>query len=382
MAKFFLVTLISCALQLTFTPAFAVNEPARPPKVDPELHFCDAPAPDDFQVANIGSDFVSLAWVPAWVGAVHTLEISIEDSDNWVTLMINYNVPGASFTLYNLDPGYYRARIVTNCSTGETSSNLSEVQFEFKIIDLSTAGRIPMNPVSVDDCEKIDYLNHEWVGFEVTEIETGVSNLFEFTYTEGENPVLKRVSYNHPIVAVDNSGKFPTNDAPILKTPSPIRVDDIPQWNPDNVINIGYVICLDNFSASPTITLCKDEDNPFLDWKPEYSFTALTAEDIVSDAPNSGSTDKSIRDTIDFVKIKAQTPFKESLNVFFPQILLDGSKTTIQLFNTNGQMIMLYNFDLNISQISLPTASLQPGIYILQVETNFGVQNLRIVKSH
>jgi len=381
MAKFFLVTLISCTLQLTFTPAFAVNEPARPPKVDPELHFCDAPAPDDFHVANIGSDFVSLAWVPAWVGAVHTLEISIEDSGNWDVLFVNYDVPDALYTLHNLEPGYYRARIATNCSTGETSSILSEVLFRFKIIDLLTAGRIPKNPVMVADCENIDYLNHEWVGFEVTEDETGISNLFEFTYTYGEIPVLKRVSYNHPIVAVDSDGKYPSIEDPFLKAYVPFRMDHFNEWDPNIVINIGYVICRDNFSATPTITLCKDEDNPILEWKPEYSFTALTAEDIVSDAPNSGSIDKSVRSVVDIVKFKAQSPFNESLNVFIPQVLSDHSKATIRLLNSNGQMTMFYNLDLNTSLISLPTASLFPGVYILQIETNLDVQFLKIVKS-
>ncbi|MFN0175599.1 MAG: T9SS type A sorting domain-containing protein [Saprospiraceae bacterium] len=213
----------------------------------------------------------------------------------------------------------------------------------------------------------------------MTEINTGVSNLFEFTYTDGEDPAIKRVLYNHPIVAVDIDGKFPSNDEPLVETPSPFRMDHV--LGPDNVINIGYVICLDNFSASPTITLCKDENNPILDWKPEYSFTALTAEDVIIDAPNSGSTDKSIRSVTYFGKFKAQSPFRESLNIFIPQIPSGRSMATIRLLNPNGQMIMFYNLDLNTAQISLPAASLLPGIYILQIETDLDVQFLKIVKS-
>jgi len=114
---------------------------------------------------------------------------------------------------------------------------------------------------------------------------------------------------------------------------------------------------------------------------PVYSFAALTAEDIISDAPNSGSTDKSIRSAIDYVKIKAQSPFKESLNIFIPQIISGCSKATIRLLNTNGQMVMLFNLDLNISQISLPAASLLRGVCILQIETDCDVQILKIVKS-
>jgi hypothetical protein len=382
MANFFPNFFLVATLQLTFTTVYAFNGQDSFEKSTVQFDYCDAQAPDNFQVVSIGSDLVSLGWIPAWPGAIQTLELSVENSGNWVPIFSENNVLGASYTLNELNPGYYKAKIRTNCPSGEASSLYSEVLFDFKIIDLSTAGRIPKDPVVVEDCENIDYLKHEWVGFKVTKIATGLSNIFEFKFIEGQGPSIKRVLYDSPIVAVNYNGIFPTSAVPNIKAFTPFRMDDKNAENPDDLINIGFVLCFEPYLSIPIITLCKDENNPIVSWKPEYSFAAMTAESVTTDyPPNSSVTDKTVQNALIYDKIKVQSPFKESLNIFFPQIFSEGSMAKIRLFNTNGQRILSFSFDLNSSQISIPISSILPGIYILQIETDFEVQVFKVEKS-
>lgn len=107
----------------------------------------------------------------------------------------------------------------------------------------------------------------------------------------------------------------------------------------------------------------------------------MTAESVTTDYPPNGSVaDKSDQNALIYDKIKIQNPFEESLNIFFPQIFSEGSMTIIRLFNTNGQRILSFSFDLNSSQISIPVGSILPGIYILQIETDSEVQVFKVEK--
>ncbi len=383
MAKSLLVALLFSTFQSTFTPVFAENESAPFSPIDLKANYCDAPAPDDFHVVSIGTDLVTLGWVPAWVGANHSLEISIEDSGTWLVLFTNPNVPGESYVLNSLDPGHYRARIATNCPTGEASTIMSELLFDFKIIDLTTDGRIPVNPVPVEDCSYIEFWKYEWVGFRVKEIGTGISNLFEINLTEGqwyEHAYVRRV-YENPIVAVDMLGHFPIIGGISFNVSSPFRMDD--KSKPDPII--GYITLSRNiaFPAVPIITLCKVLDDPTKPWKPEYEFTALTAESaiIVGTPSNSGAVEKTVRDTIDFDKFKAQNPFKGSVNIFAPRTQSGCGKTTFRLLNTKAQIVLMYELDLYGSQVSFPTSSLLPGVYVLHIENECESQTLKLVKS-
>ena len=133
MANFFLAALFTCSLQLLSTSTFGANEPTQP-KISALINYCDALPPDNFHVNYIDSDYASLGWVPIHPGAIHTLKISIYNSGNWLTLYTNYSVPGNSYTLYDLEPGYYQASIATNCSSGETSVNVIDILLDFKIL--------------------------------------------------------------------------------------------------------------------------------------------------------------------------------------------------------------------------------------------------------
>lgn len=383
MANKLLFAVLFCTLQLGIDPIFVFNNSVAPKKLTLKIIDCNAPAPDSFHINISGSDLVSLGWMPVWMGAIHTLEVSKKVSDNWVVLFTDYNVPGDSYLFSDLDPGYYKARIATNCSTGVTSLNVRELFFEFKIIDLSTAGRIPKNPVSRGECSEIDYLSHEWVGFQVREIGTENSNLFEIELPVGPyyaSALVKRV-HDNPIVAVNEDGQFPVSGGPLKKVISPFRMDDKSKPQP----TIGYIIFNRNADINhpPIIFLCKDTDNITQSWKSEYEFTIMTAEDVIVDypAPPGINTDKSILDTIIYSGYKAQSPFKESLNLFVSSIDSECGKTIFRLFNTNGQVVLLYEADLHNSHICLPVATVLPGIYLLHIKNDCETETIKVIKS-
>lgn len=126
----------------------------------------------------------------------------------WTTLATYASVTGDSYAVSNLSVGSYRITNATNCTNGVASIIYSEVFF--KIIDLTTGGRIPLNPLPILNCGSIS-LSHEWVGFQVKEKLTGRSNLFEFQ-VEGESGMVARQVANNQIVAVNSLGAFPLGD--------------------------------------------------------------------------------------------------------------------------------------------------------------------------
>lgn len=377
MAKKILSTLLLCTFCVSFTSVFASNESTTNGKPSSKTTECNAPAPDSFRVTNIGSDLVTLGWTPAWTGATQTLELSIEDSGNWVVLFTNNEVPGDSYTLNELEPGYYKARIATNCVGGGTGIEYIDVPIRFKIIDLTTAGRTPLNPVNVN-CEFIDYTNHEWVGFRVKEINTGIANFFEFVITDGEYPEVRRVTTNHPIVAVNKEGEFPIHPGQIVEANFPFRLDDLKDGQPENLVNIGYFIC--QMNGENHIKLCHDDESLEIPWKPEYEFTALVAESILVEDPDP-STDKSYEDTALFNEIKVQNPFNLNLNLFFPSFITGHNKVQLELINTSGQVKLKFSLNSAGTNVSIPTESILPGIYFLQVSTGNKNQILKIIKT-
>ncbi|MFN0212620.1 MAG: T9SS type A sorting domain-containing protein [Saprospiraceae bacterium] len=333
---------------------------------------CEAPPPDSFHVTSIGSNGVDLSWVPALAGATHTLVLFIENgSGGWTNLATYSLIPGNVYTITGLFPGSYKTTIATDCANGETSSRTSEV--EFKIIELTTVGRIPINPIPINGCDSLD-LNVHWAGFKVTKIGTGISNLFEITL-DGK---VKRVYYQNRIVAVNQQGFWPIDPLSPLITSSPFRVDDLVDGNPDNVVKIGFLEF--KYIGGTFVKLCQSA--AFQPWKSEYSFTALIAHKSISNSQNMGSGAGPIfENEIASNAFKIESPFNNDLHIFAPVSFTNGQNYSIRLFNTNGQLLVKHTCDSQSNKVSFNLGWLLPGLYILQIETAEGNQLFRVVKS-
>lgn len=381
MAKILLNTLFFCGAicALPLLSKATVSSVGKNPMMLVES--CDAPPPTDFEVESMASDLVVLGWEPAWPGATQTLELLIDEGGNWISISTNHNVPGTSFTLVDLEPGLYLARIATNCTNGETSPETNGVLIRFKILDLTLVGRIPKDPKEVEDCNNIDYQNHEWVGFSVTEIETGKSNMFEFEKLETGSSRIKRVLLNHEIVAVNENGFYPDIYSPHIKTFNPFRMDDLNFQDPENLINIGGIVYINNGTNPASIALCKDDTYP-IPWKTNYDLKILTAENITDSYPDGTekSADNSPTNNTHFDKLTINTIFNTYLTLSIPKALPGCEKLKLNIFSTDGVNVASFNFHVNSPTVDVPISHLLPGIYFIQIESTCFTQTFKALK--
>ncbi len=374
MAKKIFFLLLLGILTLELSPICATNVLVKPEKITHTLDDCDAPPPTNFQVVNISFGYVNLSWVPNFPGATHKIVVYREENTgNWTTIATYSSVPGASYGIPSPPAGSYKATIATNCTTGGTGQG--EDQALFRIIDLTTAGRIPLNPTPVDTCGQIDYLNHKWVGFKVTEKATGIFNFFEFKQVD-KSGIVKRVMDN-PIVAVANDGSFPIGGQILEVLGSTFRMEDKSKLGNNKFI--GYVLATyGNNGQFPYVGLCINVNNPPVPWKTEYEFVALTAEGVVTEFP--GGTGQGLSDPNHGGNFIAQSPFTNDLKIFVPKDYLETNEGIIDLLDVKGQLILSSKFNFENSEISFQTEFLLPGLYFLQVKTIQNIQTISVLK--
>ncbi len=372
MAKKLVLLMLLSVFQLTSRQISATNTLKLSNNPVHKIDLCDAPAPENFQAAGIENGNVNLSWEPAWAGATHTLEVFHEDgSGGWANIYTLDNVPGSTYTLPELTLGSYRATIATNCSSGEASSKNAPI--EFKIIDLLTGGRIPLNPVEVNACEGINMNNYHWVGFRVSKLGTPISTLFEITLS-GE---VKRVGTTNQIVATNKFGVFPIPPGlPSVLTLSPFRLVD---RDPALKVEIGYLDFVQPNWNFPIVRLCVNNDP--VQWKAEYRFTALTANATVNYSSGFGiDPSQGIDKSIIPESIKAENPIKNTITLFIPQKFIDSSQAFLEVINEKGQLVSEYKFTLESNQVNYPAERLSPGIYFLKAKTTTETIILKVVK--
>jgi len=382
MAKKIPLLLLCCAVYLASSPVFATNEPVMQSHKADE---CNAPAPADFNITSIGGNFIALVWIPVWVGANHTLDILENDgAGGWITIETINNVPGSSYTVEDLESGKeYRFILATNCSNGEPSELKSVIDGITLIIDLAIIGRNPNNPVAVD-CSSIP-LNQNWVGFKVEYVSSGISivNLFELVVVEANSPSnnffskveIRRVYRVHPIVAIDQDEFWPNCDNPLIpNVGTPFRMARLFGNGPNKEL-IGWLNLVQNSSSS--ISICPDYNHPILPWKNAYKFTALVSSKA-NNMPGCGNRSDNI--TAVYADLKAQSPFDQTLHVFFPPSFSENNNTNIRLLNAQGQMVLDQKLEIITTEVALPVRILTPGIYILQVESEGEVHSLKVIK--
>ncbi len=382
MEKMLHILLLYTALAVSNTTLFAANNLP----IDITTDTCYAPAPDSFRITSVSSNFIALAWEPAWVGAEQTLSVLERNPTGaWEVFLPPFTVPGEAYTVGNLTPGVeYRFIIATNCGLGEPSYLKKKIDGITLILELTIGGRNPVNPVSVD-CHNIHYLEHEWVGFKVETItKEGIhlSSLFELQpYGDINAPGflthvrIKRVDYPNPIVATNEYGKWPTVSQPVLLGPNPFRMG---HKKPDgiNSLTVGF-IQLTNYSNS--IDLCPDINNTEGPWRQSYEYTAMTAE--LANGIQTGNIEERGETQLNQSDVaRVQCPFNEYLNVTLSFAEESNEISRVFLISATGKVILEKDAPKSNRTLTFQTADLEPGIYIIRIESSEKVSTLKTIK--
>jgi len=386
MAKKLLFLLLLCKINIFPHSIFANTEPLIIQKTSIASETCTLPPPDSFRITSVSSNYISLAWNPTWVGALYDLSIfEKNNSGGWTASTIVTNISGTSFAAENLIAGKeYRFKIASKCSTSDPSELTSFIDGITLIVELTTAGKTPLNPAQVN-CLGIAYKNpaYKWVGFRVSHYGEGglISNLFEFEETEspgsGNNYYskikIKRVITDPIIVAADQIGEWPD---PIVKSNPFYMLDNSNEGNP---IDIGTIQVTRNLTFPPTIDLCQISSIP--PWNDFYTFEALVAFKVSSSLSPTESENR-IKSTPDITStLQVQNPFKEALNITMSQPELNKRPFILYLLNTSGQVVLKTQLRESLDSYSVPVGSIPSGMYFLHIKTDYDVYTLKVCKS-
>ncbi len=385
MAKKVLFALLFCGLLQVSSSSYAANLPLSTESTTLNIDQCDAPAPDSFRVTVASSTFVTLAWRPVWVGATQTLTLLVKEnqSSSWIPVDTFFNVSGTSFTvpISQYDLSKVGFLISTNCNNGETGTDtkLTSPPIGF-ILDLTLGGLNPSNPTVVETCSFFSYSEDTWMGFAISANGAPASgtNTFQLK-VQGDLVIIKKV-LPAPLVVGDFNHHHPKDPAPehILFADMPRRFLAYQITEENSFLNIGGML-VELAEAEKAIKVCK---SPMPFWNNNYTLKVLIQPPPGNDS-NFGEnrfeehTDKNY-------KFVVQTPFVASLNIFTPQsISNDQAAINIRcsLWNTRRQLVLEQSFDSFSNQISIPTETLLPGFYVLQIETVNEVHTFKVIKS-
>ncbi len=380
MANKVFFALLFFSLQLIHSSALATNVSTSSEKAALELGECNAPPPDSFRAICIGTNFISLSWIPAWVGA--NQEISVFKKSilgGWDSLNTTTTGTFNTFTFLNSEPNsIYKFKIATKCiDSGEASKFVDTLEVETVILDLIIDGRIPINPETTPYCKPVKYQNFNWVGFKISEISNWnpAINYFEFSSYANGIPTIKRPTNDINLVATRIlDGAYPSLSMPLVKCL-------IYSFDIRRIINglpsdaIGRLDLYYN-KASKTVHLCINNEIP---WSPSYQFTPLIAQSASGfQRQISENRDNNSQDNGGF---EVENPFNDILTIFQLQNSNVTKTVTLNLINMSGKTILKQSSCVVSEHISLPTAEVPPGIYLLRIEYDGGIQNIKVIKS-
>lgn len=223
---------------------------------------CNAPAPGNFRKTAEGPGYVTLGWEPVESGASHLLTVSEVLADGSETLV--YTFDGISAVTKKVEGlkqrTRYKFRIYTKCADGSPSLIPSEVDIITLIIELTLAGRKPVNPQPVG-CMGIDYQNpeYDWIGFRLQKVKGDVilqENFFEFQ-KEGELVSIKRAETNNVLVAANHLGDdYPDQTYTEIKTNIPFRAAELLEGDQIEISTFASIALEFNSGWNETVDIC------------------------------------------------------------------------------------------------------------------------------
>ncbi len=383
------IVLLFCIALCTISPALALGSSPFPKKIPFAPNNCELPAPDNFRVESRGYDFIDIAWSPVSAASLHTLFVytRTDSTDAWETFGTFNDLPGGSFSLEGVGFEHQcRLIIVTNCASGEPSSKQSVLELDKIILDLTTPGRVPINPVVVD-CHNIHVNDHEWVGFKVVEVVAGnqvaVNNehLFEFGMPSKGNLQIRRVNQGGIIVAADDNYNYPNFPGETYPVHYPFLITKpLPNGAFQDIGRVSIIL----HGNKPLVDICIAPGPP--KWNIiNYAFSALVAEKTEDRPKPMEETEeqqgKFFRKN-QLIQTKLNNPFAETLTLFIPEFVQEGGIFKLSMFNISGEIILEKQMTNVSGQISIETDKIMPGLYFVKVENDLSTKTIKAIKAN
>lgn len=346
---------------------------------------CNAPAPEDFRKVSEGPGYVTLAWEPVESGASHLLTVSEVLADGSEVIVQTFD--GISAVTKKVEGlkhrTRYKFRIYTRCADGTPSLIPSEVDIITLIIELTLAGRKPVNPQPVN-CTGIEYNNpeNEWVGFRIYRFDEGkvIENLFEFEYHSEINlSSIKRVEENNVLVAMNEAGSWPQGQNNIVFSINPFRVAEIIDNSTPPLINeFGAIKVKITTGLMQTLDLCID---PSIGWDGLYYYEPMVASSVDNGSEPTGNGPKfNLTRANESNIISIDNPFNETLNVRLRQI---GSKVEpfhFYLLGALGEVVIDRKFSPSEGSFAINTTELSKGTYFAKVLWGENSYSYKLIK--
>jgi hypothetical protein len=394
MVKILRLSTLLCALSFICTTVFAnlVTEP--PTHFVTQMGECNAPPPDSFRVTSVGHNFVSLAWNPNALGDNHLITVFQKNaSSTWDSLYSVYVSSSSTYTLTNMDQiREHRVEIRTVCNNGDPSKLFSGLFPPFGLIlELVIGKETPVSPVKLDDCTTINYNSplNKWIGFELSfndgEGGNTITSLFEFEKVEeGQTEALiKRVDEDNAsiLIAANHAERWPTVSIPSVKVYN-FQFEVGHRNTQGGYDGFGF---LNVELGSSTVAICKELIDPEKPWNNQYIFTPMVANQAACPTcPGTGGSKDEERSTqvTTFRKLKPQNPFIDYLNIFLNESNIENNTYFIELIDVNNRVLLKEQFDIPGSHVSIPTANIMPGFYLLRIQHNSTIHNFKVIKPY
>ncbi len=334
---------------------------------------CDAPAPTNFQVVNIGTTWVDLTWLTSNPTDFHRIKTYETNSG---ILVSNILVPPGLLVqkVIGLQPGFdYYSRINVVCKNGYDSENYAEVHFIAVIAELIVIGRESTN----NNGTCTIYSN----GGSCSLPANGTPMAFKIRSTINPN-IWRKFSVSYDPIATKVSTKIKTGN---LGMNYAIQCNN---QDPDVYNGISYQIKLSNqeiaafevsYQSNPPLALlnCTLAPGYAID-RLDLNFSGENPNGLSSGPIN--TYNNMGEDRVEPLNIMASpNPFSESLTVYLDAVTT--GQVSFKLFNLNGQKVFEQQYMAGSEQFELNTSDLPKGFYLLRVEAGDEVQTLKVVKS-
>jgi hypothetical protein len=342
---------------------------------------CNAPAPEDFRKVSEGPGYVTLAWEPVESGATHLLTVSEVLADGSEVIVQTFD--GISAVTKKVEGlkhrTRYKFRIYTRCADGTPSLIPSEVDIITLIIELTLAGRKPVNPQPIH-CTGIDYQNpdYEWIGFRLQRVKGDkllYENYFEFERqgVAGELVSIKRADANNRLVVANDIGnQWPNFITQTVTTLNPMKAAEVDETGQVISNFFGNVTVDFNYGWIETVDLC-GTINP--GQQPYYYFDVFTANEV-EDNPYQ----EFIKQGQGFDGVKVVNPVQDFLEIVMPAGVTDLEKVIIHVNSLDGKLIKTSEEYSSDGSIWMDMRDIPSGPVFLVLSNSTGRQSFPLIK--